>query len=163
MPKHSLVVCWLHLVWSTKERFPYFIDKDKALKCRDHLIDICSENKIYLKKAYVNPEHVHLLVSLPVDMTIKDMLRYLKGGSSFRMNEEKLFKANFSWARGYAAFSVSLRGVERVEKYIGNQAEHHRKKSFTAEWEEFTQECEKNNLIYLVDDEADLEQDGLKP
>ena len=38
---------------------------------------------------------------------------------------------------GYAAFAVSLSGVEFVTDYIAKQAEHHRKKSFQEELLEY--------------------------
>jgi hypothetical protein len=40
----------------------------------------------------------------------------------------------FSWQEGYAAFSVSSSQVPVVKKYIRNQEEHHRKRSFEAEF-----------------------------
>jgi len=38
---------------------------------------------------------------------------------------------------GYGAFSVSQSHVEHVQKYILNQEEHHRKKSFQEEFRSF--------------------------
>jgi len=37
---------------------------------------------------------------------------------------------DFSWRRGYGAFTVSQSNVERVQEYIARQKEHHQKKSF---------------------------------
>ena len=43
--------------------------------------------------------------------------------------------SGFQWQNGYAAFSVSQSILDRVIKYIENQAEHHRKRSFAQEYE----------------------------
>jgi putative transposase len=43
----------------------------------------------------------------------------------------------FHWGRGYAAFSVSESNLDKVVKYIINQKEHHKIKSFTEEYEAF--------------------------
>ena len=139
MPKHSMKICWLHLVWGTKERFPFFQNKQKATQVNDIIKEICSKNNIYCKIGYVNPEHIHLLVDLPVDMTIETMTQFLKGSSSHDINEGQMFKAKFAWARGYGAFSVSENQLDTVIKYIKNQEEHHKKMSFASEWKLFQQ------------------------
>ncbi len=43
----------------------------------------------------------------------------------------------FAWQGGYAGFSVSRSHAERVEQYIADQEEHHRKVDFRAEIREF--------------------------
>ena len=137
MPKHSMKICWLHLIWSTKDRFPYFQDKQKASQTNEIIKRICSESNIYHKIGFVNQEHIHLLVDLPIDMTIKTMMQLLKGTSSHVINEGRMFKVKFAWARGYGAFSVSENQLDTVIKYIKNQEEHRKKMSFIREWELF--------------------------
>ena len=44
---------------------------------------------------------------------------------------------SFRWQRGYGAFSVSASQFEIVKRYIENQDEHHRKKTFTEEYNEW--------------------------
>ncbi len=140
MPEHSLVNCWLHLIWETKERFPFFTNPDKAEECKAILTEICKDCKVYLKDLYINPEHIHLLVSISSDITIKMLMQKLKGLSSHIINERGVFKGKFHWGRGYAAFSISSGKVEEVSRYIRNQKEHHRKKGFYEEWEQFFNE-----------------------
>ena len=142
MPKHSMTLCWLHLIWSTKSRYPFFNPNDKAIKCLDFIKEICSENNIYFKIGYINPEHVHLLEDLPVDISIKKMMQLLKGISSHKINDTEMFIDKFSWARGYAAFSVSQNGISDVVNYIKNQKEHHKKETFRSEWEKFIRKYE---------------------
>ncbi len=43
------------------------------------------------------------------------------------------FQPEFGWQDGYAVYSVGPRDVERVAKYIANQVEHHRTKTFEEE------------------------------
>ncbi|PYS57189.1 MAG: transposase, partial [Acidobacteria bacterium] len=54
-------------------------------------------------------------------------------------NQNHLVKGRFAWGRGYGAFSVSHSNVSRVANYIARQEEHHRKKSFTEEYELFVE------------------------
>ncbi len=42
--------------------------------------------------------------------------------------------ADFAWQTGYGAFSVSVSAVEQVTRYILNQKEHHRDRTFDEEY-----------------------------
>ena len=42
----------------------------------------------------------------------------------------------FAWQEGYAAFTVSPSQPSRVQRYIANQVEHHRRKTFEEEYME---------------------------
>ncbi len=44
---------------------------------------------------------------------------------------------NFYWQGGYGAFSVNPSEMDVVVRYIENQKEHHRKKSFQEEYRAF--------------------------
>jgi REP element-mobilizing transposase RayT len=48
-----------------------------------------------------------------------------------------LIREKFEWQDEYFAVSVSESAVNRVRDYIKNQEEHHRKKSFQEEYDEF--------------------------
>ena len=85
-----------------------------------------------MKINYVNSDHVHAIISLPTNYTIENVLKLLKGNSSYWIN--KKIGSKFSWARGYAAFSVSESVLSKVENYIKNQEEHHKKTSFAEEY-----------------------------
>jgi len=51
----------------------------------------------------------------------------------------------FSWQRGYGAFTVSHSKVKDVRRYIVNQKEHHRRLSFR---DEFIQFLKANGIEY---------------
>jgi hypothetical protein len=53
------------------------------------------------------------------------------------VNEQKLSKGKFAWQEGYGAFSYARSNIDKVIKYIENQEEHHRKKSFLEEYTDF--------------------------
>ena len=132
MALHSYSRVWIHLVWSTLERRP-LLSKNAAARLSPYLHEYASQKGIYMMINYVNPEHVHALVDLPTNLAIEDMMQLFKGGSSHWINEENFVPGKFGWGRGYGAFSVSHSGVAGVAKYIAQQEEHHRKRSFTDE------------------------------
>jgi REP element-mobilizing transposase RayT len=86
-----------------------------------------------MKINYVNADHIHALVDLPTHLRIEEMMQLFKGSSSHWINASRLVLGKFAWGRGYGVFSVSHSGVAEVAKYIANQEEHHRKKSFAEE------------------------------
>ena len=53
--------------------------------------------------------------------------------------------AEFSWQRGYAAFTVSQSNLEEVRRYVAGQKEHHEKMSFRDEFIRFLKE---NHIEY---------------
>lgn len=77
-------------------------------------------------------DHVHLLFELKATHTLADFMRELKKASSIWVHEEIPLRT-FAWQEGYAAFTVSASGLEEVRRYIENQEEHHRERSFQDE------------------------------
>ena len=71
------------------------------------------------------------------------MIRDLKANASEWMHEVFPSLEDFSWQRGYGAFTVSQSNVDEVSRYIARQKEHHRKVLFrdesipipTGEWD----------------------------
>jgi len=90
-----------------------------------------------MKKNYVNADHTHAVIDLPTNFSIEDVLHLFKGSSSHWINQNDFLKTKFSWGRGYGAFSVSESNLEKTVRYIANQEEHHRRKTFEEEYEEF--------------------------
>ncbi|MCX5759357.1 MAG: IS200/IS605 family transposase, partial [Candidatus Hydrogenedentes bacterium] len=78
-------------------------------------------------------EHIHILAKLRPDKPVSDVLRIIKSNSSGWIHDTFPDKAGFAWQEGYTAFTVSESQVERVRRYIANQAAHHRKLSFQEE------------------------------
>lgn len=115
------------------------LTKPAAAKASTFLNNYALEKGIYMKINYVNPEHVHTLIDLPTNKSIEEVIKLFKGSSSHWINENRLLHGRFGWGRGYGAFSVSHSDVERVAAYIANQEEHHRKKSFRAEYQLFVE------------------------
>ena len=83
-------------------------------------------------------DHVHLLVGLKTSHRLDYFLRDLKADSSSWAHKE-MGKRLFNWQKGFGAFSVSPSNLAGVKRYIANQAEHHRRKTFQEEFVELLQ------------------------
>jgi len=64
-------------------------------------------------------------------------MQLIKGESSFWINKQGLTKEKFEWQDEYFAVSVSESMIDKVREYIKNQEEHHSKKTFQQEYDEF--------------------------
>ena len=136
MSRRSYSRIWLHFVWGTMNR-EHLLPTFAAVQVSSFLKRYAYEQKIFMSINYVNPDHVHALVDLPVTRTPAEIAKLLKGASSHWINHSGLIERPFAWCRGYGVFSVSYGHHERVSRYIARQAEHHRRVSFRDEYHEF--------------------------
>ncbi len=143
MPQ-SFSAVYLHIVFSTKRREP-FIRDELALRLYPYFGGIVTSTKGTLLCAGGMPDHVHLLVSMGRESTLADLLRELKANSSRWIHETFPELRSFAWQSGYAAFSVSFLRLDDVRRYIENQAEHHRTRTFQ---EEFVELLKRHNLVF---------------
>ena len=127
---------WIHAVWATKERTPFNhsrVEQKVYEFIRNQLREIGCPVRI------VNgmPDHIHCLFLLNREKSIAEVIKQIKGSSSYYINQNNLISEKFSWQNGYAAFSVSGSAVEKVFLYIKNQKIHHSKKSSQTEVDDF--------------------------
>ena len=100
-------------------------------------ISNCKKKEIYLQSINGSTDHFHLLISLGKDQSIAKVVQLIKGESSYWINQSSLFPNKFAWQDDYFAVSVSESHVGVVVNYIKNQEEHHKKKTFSEEVDEF--------------------------
>lgn len=126
---HSYVTAVFHVVFSTKERMQ-LIRGDLQPRLWDYIKDIAHNHGIRVLAIGGTDNHVHMLLSLPAEANIAEVVRTLKCNSTRWLRETKPL---FSWQEGYGAFSVSPSQVDRVRQYIRHQAQHHARRSFDEE------------------------------
>lgn len=127
---HSFARITVHVVFSTKGR-RNLIPRNKLEELFAYIIGIARNKKIPLLAVGGMPNHVHLLLGLPWNMTYPDVISKIKSNSSRFM---KRTVRNFNWQEGYGAFAVSMSYVDAAIGYIRNQAKHHRKRTFEEEF-----------------------------
>lgn len=119
-----------HVVFSTKGRLP-LITKDWHERLHSYLGGIVKGLEGVPLAVGGVEDHVHLLVGLRSKHRLDYFLRDLKADSSAWVHDE--LKKKFEWQKGYSAFTVSPSSIEGVKRYILNQEEHHRKKTYKEE------------------------------
>ena len=133
---HSYNKIWIHAIYSTKNRFP-LINLAVEKQIHEHMREQLIENGCPVRIINGMPDHVHLLFLQNPKMAITDIIKQVKGNTSHWINEQNLIQDKFAWQTGYAAYSVSESQLEKGFQYIKNQKEHHLKKTFTQEYDEF--------------------------
>jgi REP element-mobilizing transposase RayT len=134
---HSYTKIWIHTIFGTKNFDPMIhqqLESTLYHHIKEHLekdfeSTVCAINGM--------PDHLHILFRLNPNYSVKDILKNIKGESSHWVNQGNLTKMKFAWQTGYGAFSVSESIVQKVCRYIENQKEHHRAKTYLEEYEEF--------------------------
>jgi len=109
-----------HIVFATKQRKP-LIDDSFSQRLFSYIAGIASNMKSKLYIVNGIPNHIHLLISLPSDVSIADCVRTIKTNSSRWIHQTFDEHKDFAWQQGYSAFSVSYSAIEDVVKYIKDQ------------------------------------------
>jgi Transposase and inactivated derivatives len=122
---HTTFTINIHLVWTTKYRKAVIIG-NIANRARELIREVCKNNKVAILAGHVSKDHVHLLVSIPPNLAISQLVQYIKGFSARKLLEEykeleKEFWDQHLWGRGYFARSCGNVSNEVIINYIENQ------------------------------------------
>ncbi|MCD4681802.1 MAG: transposase [Bacteroidales bacterium] len=141
---------YTHFVFSTLHRAPVIKEINRE-RIEKYITGIVNNNQSKLYAIYANPEHIHFLVSRSPNISEAELASVISDSSERFINSNKLVKGNFKWQQSASAFSVSKSEVDKVCKYILSQPEHHKKMTFTEEYELFIhhyqQNIERNKVI----------------
>ena len=126
-----------------------------AVKNRNALIDPAWDEKLYQyitgivqgkgqKMIAINGvrDHIHLFIGMKPSCCLSDLVREIKKSSNTFIKEQKFTNYKFEWQEGFGAFSYSHSSIDQVAKYVMNQKEHHRKKTFKEEYLDFLEKFE---------------------
>lgn len=132
---------YIHIVFAVKER-QNLIHANFREELHKYITGIITNRDQKLLSIFCMPDHAHLFVGLKPSISISDLVRDIKAGSSKFINDKKLIKGKFNWQEGFGVFSYSRSQIDTVIKYIQNQEKHHSKKSFKEEYIELLKKFE---------------------
>lgn len=135
---------YLHLVFAVQNRLSLIQPawRDELYK---YITGITQNNGHKLIAINGTANHIHIAVGYKPHQLIPDLLQDIKGCSSKWINEKKFVMGKFNWQAGYGAFSFSHSHIDRIVKYINNQEQHHKKKTFR---DEYIKLLEKYDVLY---------------
>ena len=131
MPKyrkltHAIYRCEYHLVFVPKYRYRVLVEGAAQQMERD-IRAICSWRDVEVMELSVQPDHVHLVCSIPPKIAVSDFVGLLKGKLAIKMFKSypklrKVYWGNRFWARGYFVTTVGV-DEELVRRYVRFQEE----------------------------------------
>lgn len=145
---------YIQIVFTVKGR-ENLIKKENREELHKFITGIVSNREQKLLAIFAMPDHVHILIGIKPNITISDLVRDIKAGSSKFINDSKWINGKFNWQEGYGAFSYSKSHLDNVIKYILNQEEHHKKQTFKEEYlgflEKFQIEYDERYLFEWIE------------
>jgi len=110
------------------------IKRDKESELYAYMVGVSKNLSNQILEMNGTENHIHILVSLSPTISVGEFVNKMKSNSSRWM---KKLDDNFSWQRGYGAFSVSSSVCDKVRRYIKKQKEHHKVISYQDELQSF--------------------------
>jgi putative transposase len=122
---HTVYQCHYHFVFIPKYRKPV-LRGEVAIRLRDLVREICKSYDIEIIQGHVRPDHVHLLLSVPLTMSPSRVMNAIKGKSANRLLRDfrtlnRQFWGRHLWARGYFCATSGNVTDEVLKKYIHDQ------------------------------------------
>ena len=121
---HSKWNCKYHIVFASKYRRMAIygqirIDIGKILR------KLCEQKGVEIIEAETCPDHIHMLVSIPPNLSVAQFMGYLKGKSALMIfdrhaNLKYRYGNRHFWCRGYYVDTVG-KNKKAIEEYIRNQ------------------------------------------
>ena len=121
---HSKWNCKYHIVFAPKYRRQVIYSQIKA-DIGQILSKLCEIKKVEIIEANACPDHIHMLLKIPPNLSIAQFMGYLKGKSSLMIfdrhaNLKYKYGNRHFWCRGYYVDTVG-RNEKVIAEYVKNQ------------------------------------------
>lgn len=119
---HSLYECKYHIVFCPKYRYRIFRD-ELADYTRPQIEGLCRQKEqIEVLELNIQPDHIHLVLSIPPKYAVSAVMGYLKGKLALRLFQRyeqlgKRYWGQHLWSRGYCVSTVGL-DEDKIRKYV---------------------------------------------
>ena len=121
---HSKWNCKYHIVFAPKYRRQVIYSKIKV-DIGQILRKLCEIKKVEILEANACPDHIHMLVKIPPNLSVAQFMGYLKGKSSLMIfdrhaNLKYKYGNRHFWCRGYYVDTIG-RNEQKIAEYVRNQ------------------------------------------
>ncbi len=135
---HTITDIKYHFVWTTKYRYAVLAEKEIGERLRDVVREICVSRGITIVKGVVSKEHVHIFVICPAHLAPAEVMKWVKGKSSRKLQMEfpklrKRYWGQHLWARGYFCASAGTVTDDIIKEYIEAHGSPHDDSDFKVE------------------------------
>ena len=108
---------YIQIVFAVKGR-QNLIPKAHREELHKYITGIVSHREQKLLSVFCMPDHTHLLIGMKPSVSVSDLTRDIKAGSSGFINEKNWIRGKFQWQEGFGAFSYSKSQIDTVVAYI---------------------------------------------
>ena len=125
---HSIWLCTYHIVFCPKYRYKILEGKTEVF-VRNQLYQLCKQKgQVVVEELNIQPDHVHVILSIPPKYSVSDMVGYLKGKLAIKLFQQqpmlvKKYWGRHIWSRGYCVSTIGL-NENQIRKYVRWQQEH---------------------------------------
>lgn len=122
---HAIFDIKYHVVWVTKYR--YKVLRGRVVeRAREVIRQICQARDVVIIRGAISPDHIHILVSAPTDLSPAKLVQHIKGRSSRRLQDElpelrKRYWRQHLWVCGYFCATVGAVDEATIKGYIESQ------------------------------------------
>ena len=119
---HSIYECKYHIVFCPKYRYR-ILKEEIAEYTRQQIYALCRQKELVeVLELSIQPDHVHLIVSIPPKSAVSSVMGYLKGKLSIRLFQQyerlgRRYWGRHLWSRGYCVSTVGL-DEDKIRKYV---------------------------------------------
>jgi len=124
---------YIQMVFAVKGR-EHLIPKEYKEDVHRYITGVIQQRKHKLLAIHCMPDHAHVFIGYHPTQTLPDLVSEIKTASTKYIKKQRWMPFDFSWQVGYSAFSYSRSHIDKVVKYILNQEEHHKKRTFKEEY-----------------------------
>ena len=127
---HKVGTNYWHFEWCTKYRYKMMKKLELKNLVEAAIRKAAKEHNIQIRILKVLPDHIHILVTLPNNMTDSKARMLLKGRSAYlifkhRENIRLRYPRGHFWSAGSCAITVGYNDLDSMINYIENQEKHH--------------------------------------
>ena len=140
-----------HIIICTYHR-EYVISENHEKELYKFIFDFSRKRDVFIRRIGGMPDNIHILCDMPATTAVADFVQIIKSESSKFMRVNPHFQFWKKWAIKYGAFTVDVSLREVRKKYIMNQKEHHRKRSFADEFRELLLEYGLTEIEKILGD-----------
>lgn len=122
--RHSVWECKYHIVWIPKCRRKVLYGQLRR-ELGEVFHELARQKECRIEEGHMQPDHVHVLISIPPKYAVAQVVGFLKGKSAIHVartfgGRRRNFVGQHFWARGYYVSTVG-KDEEAVRKYIKEQ------------------------------------------
>ena len=119
---HTIWFCKYHIVFCVKYRYNILEGKAEVYVRNELYKLIGQKDQMQVEEINIQPEHVHLILSIPPKYSLSEIMGWLKGKLAIKLyQDQKEYTqkhwGRHIWARGYCVSTVGL-NENQIKKYV---------------------------------------------